>query len=83
MFVFTSRFQKWFLPFFFDFQGQGQRSKVTALEYLGPIIMSLFLLVFSVKRSPKPGYIESRYITAILMQLSNDLDLPTGKVKVI
>ena len=45
--------------------------------------MSLFLVDFSVKRSPKPGYIDSRYITAILMQLSNDLDLPTGKVKVI
>ena len=37
----------------------------------------------SVKRSPKPSYIDSRYFTAILMQLSNDLDLPTQKVKVI
>ena len=53
--------------FSFDFQGQGQRSKVTALEYMGPLIMSLFLVVFSVKRSPIPGYIDSRYITAILM----------------
>ena len=69
--------------FFFDFQGQGQRSKVTASEYMGPLIMSLFLVVFSVKRSPKPGYIDSRYLTAILMHLSNDLDLPTRKVKVI
>ena len=32
--------------FSFDFQGQGQRSKVTALEYMGPLIMSLFLVVF-------------------------------------
>ena len=50
--------------FSFDFQGQGQRSKVMALEYMGPLIMSLFLVVFSVKRSPKPGYIDSRYLTA-------------------
>ena len=69
--------------FSFDFQGQGQRSKVTALEYMGPLIMSLFFGSFSVKRSPKPGYIDNRYLTAILMQLSNDLDLPTRKVKVI
>ena len=26
--------------FSFDFQGQGQRSKVTALERMGPMIMS-------------------------------------------
>ena len=26
--------------FSFDFQGQGQRSKVTALERMGPLIMS-------------------------------------------
>ena len=32
--------------FSFDFQGQGQRLKVTALEYIGPLIMSLFLVVF-------------------------------------
>ena len=38
---------------------------------------------FTVERSPKPGYIDSRYLTAILMQLSNDLDLPTRKIKVI
>ena len=50
--------------FSFDFQGQGQRSKVTALEYMGPLIMSLCLVVFCVKRSPKPGYIEIRYLTA-------------------
>ena len=32
--------------FSFDFQGQGQRSQVTALELMGPLIMSLFLGVF-------------------------------------
>ena len=32
--------------FSFDFQGQGQRSKVMALEYMGPLIMSLILVVF-------------------------------------
>ena len=36
--------------FSFDFQGQGQRSKVTALEYMGPHIMSLFFGSFSVKK---------------------------------
>ena len=62
--------------FSFDLQGQGQRSKVTASEYMGPLIMSLFFGSFSVKRSPKPGYTDSRYLTATL-RLSNDLDLPT------
>ena len=52
--------------FSFAFQGQGQRSKVTALEYMGPLIMSLFFGSFSVKRSPKPGYTDSRYLTATL-----------------
>ena len=52
--------------FSFHFQGQGQRSKVTALEYMGPLIMSLFFGSFSVKRSPKPGYTDSRYLTATL-----------------
>ena len=46
--------------FSFDFQGQGQRSKVMVFEYMGPLIMSLFFGSFSVKRSPKPGYIDSR-----------------------
>ena len=32
--------------FSFHFQGQGLRSKVTALEYMGSLIMSLFLVVF-------------------------------------
>ena len=32
--------------FSFDFQGQGQRSKVMALEYMGSLIMSPFLVVF-------------------------------------
>ena len=49
--------------FSFDFQGHGQRSKVTALEYMGPPIMSLFFGSFPVKRSPKPGYTDSRYLT--------------------
>ena len=31
--------------FSFDFQGHGQRSNVTALEYMGSLIMSLFLVV--------------------------------------
>ena len=69
--------------FSFDFQGQGQRSKVTALEYMGPLIMSMLLVVFSVKRSPKPGNIDSKYLTTILMHFSNNLDLTIRKVKVI
>ena len=31
---------------FFYFQGQGQRSKVMALDYMGSLIMSLVLVVF-------------------------------------
>ena len=38
--------------FSFDFQGQGQRSKVTAIEYMGQLIMSLFFGSFSVKEVP-------------------------------
>ena len=38
--------------FSFDFQGQGQRSKVTDFGS------------FSVKRIPKLGYTDSRYLTA-------------------
>ena len=69
--------------FSFDFQGQGQRSKVTALEYMGPLIMSLILVVFLKKEVPNlviPTVDTSRQL---LMQLSNDLDLPTLNVKVI
>ena len=52
------------VPANFSFDFQGQRSKVTALEYMGPLIMLLFFGSFSVKRSPKPGYTDSRYLTA-------------------
>ena len=34
------------VPAIFSFHFQGQRSKVTALEYMGPLNMSLFLVVF-------------------------------------
>ena len=81
MFVFTSRFQEWFLPFFlltFKVKVKGQGFRIYGTTYYVTVFGS-----FSVKRSPKPGYIDSRYLTAILMQLSNDLDLPTRKVKVI
>ena len=40
------------VPAIFSFHFQGQRSKVTALEYMGPLIMSLFLVVFSLKEVP-------------------------------
>ena len=70
------------VPAKFPFDYQGQRPKVTALECKEAMTMSFFCL-YSVKRSPKQCYIESRYLTAILMQLSNDLQISTGKVKVI
>ena len=50
--------------FSYDFLGQGQRSNVTASAYMGPLIMSLFFGSFSVKRSPKPAYTDSRYLMA-------------------
>ena len=44
MFVLVFRFQKRFLPFFsVDFQGQGQRSKVTAIKYIGHMTISKFM----------------------------------------
>ena len=69
--------------FSFDFQGQGQRSKVTALEYMGPLIMSLFLVVFLCKEVLILVISKVDTSPQLLMQLSNDLDLPTRKVKVI
>ena len=63
--------------FSFDFQGQGQRSKVTASEYMGPLIMSLCFGSFAVKKVPNlviPTVDTSRQR---LMRLSNDLDLPS------
>ena len=41
--------------FSFDFKGQGKRSKVTALEYMGPLIMSLFLVVFFCEKKSQTG----------------------------
>ena len=38
---------------------------------------------YSVNRRSIPGYIKSRYLMAIVMRYSNNLDLPTLKVKVI
>ena len=81
MFVFTSRFQKWFLPFFlltFKVKVKGHGFRIYGTTYYVTVFG-----IFAVKRGPKPSYIESRYLITILLQLSNDLDLPTRKVKVI
>ena len=45
-----------------------------------------YLMIFgsySVNRRSITGYIKSRYLRAILIKYSNNLDLPTLKVKVI
>ena len=56
---------------------------VTALEYMGSLIMSLFLVVFL--RKEVPNLVISKVDTSpqILMQFPNDIDLPIRKVKVI
>ena len=69
--------------FSFHFQGQGQRSKVTALEYMGSLIMSLFLVVCLLKEVPNLVISKVDTSPQLLMQFSNDLGLPTLKVKVI
>ena len=81
MFDFMCRFQKWFLSFFLltfkvNVKGHGFRMH-GADDYV------MICCRYSVNRRSKPGYIGSRYLTAILMKHSNDLDLPTQKVKVI
>ena len=38
---------------------------------------------YSVNRRSMPGYIKNRYLKAVLMKYSNNLDLPILKVKVI
>ena len=48
--------------FSFDFQGQCQRSKVTALERMG---LCLDFGRYSVNRRCKPGNIEIRYLRAV------------------
>ena len=69
--------------FSFHFQGQDQRSKVTALVYTGSLIMSLFLVVFLRKEIPNLVISKVDTTPLLYMQFSNDLDLPTRKVKVI
>ena len=52
MFVVTHSFKKCCLPFsYLHFQGQGQRAKVTVIEFIGLVIKSCFMvdiqLIFS------------------------------------
>ena len=58
------------------------RSKASALEY-GTNEYVMIFGSYSVNRRSIPGYIKSRYLRTILMKYSNNLDLPTLKVKVI
>ena len=58
------------------------RSKATALEY---ILTNEYVTIFgsfSVNRRSIPGY-KCRYLMAVLMKYSNNLDHPTLKVKLI
>ena len=78
-----SRFQNWFLPFFlltFKVKVKGQRSR---LQNIGDHLYVTVFGSFSVKRTPKPVIPTVDTSRQLLMRLSNDLDLPTGKVKVI
>ena len=69
--------------FFFSLSRSRSKVKVHGFRIYGVTYYVTGFGSFSVKRSPKPDCIESRYLTANLMQFSNDLDLPTRKVKVI
>ena len=81
MFGFMSTFQKSFLPFFlltFKVKVKGHGFRIYGTSY-HVIVFGSF---FAVKRSPKPG---NRFISNEdnLGQVSNDLEIPTPKVKVI
>ena len=69
--------------FFFSLSRSRSKVKGHGFRTYG---ITYYVTVFgsvSVKRSPKPGYIESRYLTATFNAIFNDLDLSTRKVKVI
>ena len=83
MFGFMSRFQKLFLPIFlltFKVKGKSHGFRIYGTSYHVIVFGSFFF--FAVKRSPKPG---NRFISNEdnLGQVSNDLEIPTPKVKVI
>ena len=52
--------------FSFHFQGQGQRSKVMASEYIGPIDYIMIHSQYSMNIWSKPSNIMSKHLTAIL-----------------
>ena len=81
MFGFMNRFQKLFLPIFlltFKVKVKGHGFRIYGTSY-HVIVFGSF---FAVKRSPKHGH---RFISNEdnLGQVSNDLEIPTPKVKVI
>ena len=80
-----SRFQKLFQPIFlltFKVKVKGHGFIIYGTSY-HVIVFGSF---FAVKRSPKPGnrcLYRKKITKAILMQVSNDFEIPTRKVKVI
>ena len=84
MFGFMSRFQKLFLPIFlltFKVKVKGHGFRIYGTSYHIIICGSFFAV-----KAPNlvtVVYIERRKLRAILMQVSNDLEIPTRKVKVI
>ena len=60
-------FKKWFLPFFlftFKVKVKGHDFRIYGITYYATVFGS-----YSVKRSPKPGYIESRYLSATFNEI--------------
>ena len=66
MFDIMYRFPKWFLPFFFSLSRSRSKVKGHGFRIYGITYYVTVFGSFSVKRNPKPGYIESRCLTATL-----------------
>ena len=69
--------------FSFHFQGQGQRSKVKALDYRGPMIISWIVVDIQWIFGPNLVITWVNTLQHFLVPFPNDLDIPAWKVKVI
>ena len=71
------------VPAMFSINCQGQRSKVSALRYNGPMIMSLFMVSIMQICGLNRVISKGNTLHYSKMKLTNDLGNPFGKVKVI
>ena len=69
--------------FYVDFQGQGQRSKVTAIKYIGHITIAKFMADLPCESAANGKISKVNTFSKYRVQFSNDLDPSISKVKVI